>query len=79
MALSHGLSTAGTPPPRLRTSADVTFQPGTGSTGIHLTVRGTVPDITAETFTAAARDAEENCPVSKALTGTVITLDAELA
>jgi lipoyl-dependent peroxiredoxin len=79
MALSHGLAGAGTPPEALDTKADVTFQPGEGITGIHLTVRGTVPGIDADAFVAAAEDAKANCPVSKALAGTTITLDAELA
>jgi lipoyl-dependent peroxiredoxin len=79
MALSHALAGAGTPPQALDTKADVTFQPGEGITGIHLTVRGTVPGIDAEAFAAAAEGAKQNCPVSKALTGTTITLDAELA
>lgn len=79
MALSNGLAKAGTPPERLETSANVTFQPGEGITGIHITVRGEVPGITAEQFTEAAEGAKANCPVSKALTGTTITLDATLA
>ena len=79
MALSHGLAQAGTPPERLETSADVTFQPGEGITGIHITVRGTVPGVSAEDFAAAAEAAKSGCPVSKALTGTTITLDATLA
>ncbi|GHF34692.1 peroxiredoxin [Streptomyces mashuensis] len=79
MALSHGLTGAGTPPTRLETSAEVTFQPGEGITGIHLTVRGTVPGLDEEGFAAAAEDAKKNCPVSQALTGTTITLAAELA
>ncbi|MER7953933.1 OsmC family protein [Streptomyces sp. NPDC096030] len=79
MALSHGLAGAGTPPTRLETKADVTFQPGEGITGIHLTVRGEVPGLDAEQFKAAAEDAKKNCPVSQALTGTTITLDADLA
>lgn len=78
MALSNGLANAGTPPASLQTTADVTFQPGEGITGIHLTVRGNVPDISAEDFQAAAEDASQNCPVSHALTGTTITLDASL-
>ncbi|MEW1778744.1 OsmC family protein [Streptomyces sp. NPDC086777] len=79
MALSHALTGAGTPPTRLVTNADVTFQPGTGITGIHLTVEGTVPGLDAEGFAAAAEDAKKNCPVSQALAGTTITLDAKLA
>ncbi|MEU6779772.1 OsmC family peroxiredoxin [Nonomuraea angiospora] len=78
MALSHGLAGAGTPPESLETSADVTFQPGEGITGIVLTVKGHVPGISAEQFAEAAETAKANCPVSKALTGTLITLNAEL-
>ena len=79
MALSHGLAGAGTPPQSLDTQADVTFQPGKGITGIHLTVVGSVEGLSAEDFAAAAEDAKKNCPVSQALTGTTITLDASLA
>lgn len=79
MALSHALAGAGTPPDSLDTQADVTFQPGEGITGIVLTVRGVVPGLTADEFTAAAENAKANCPVSKALAGTTITLAASLA
>ena len=76
MALAHALAQAGTPPTSIDTRADVTFQPGEGITGIHLTVRGSVPGISAEDFTTAAEGAKTGCPVSQALTGTTITLDA---
>ncbi|MFD3581163.1 OsmC family peroxiredoxin [Streptomyces sp. NPDC058683] len=79
MALSHALAGAGTPPTRLVTNADVKFQPGEGITGIHLTVEGTVPGLDEAGFAAAAEDAKKNCPVSQALAGTTITLDAKLA
>jgi osmotically inducible protein OsmC len=79
MALSNALAKAGNPPEALDTSADVTFQPGEGITGIHLSVSGRVPGITAEAFRQAADDAKANCPVSRALTGTTITLEATLA
>ncbi|MDT3398328.1 OsmC family protein [Streptomyces sp. B1866] len=79
MALSHGLTQAGTPPTRLRTQADVTFKPGTGITGIHLTVEGTVAGLDEAAFVRAAEDAKQNCPVSQALAGTEITLSATLA
>jgi osmotically inducible protein OsmC len=79
MALSHALAGAGTPPQRLETSADVTFQPGEGITGIKITVRGTVEGLSTDDFVKAAEGAKTNCPVSKALTGTTITLDAALA
>jgi osmotically inducible protein OsmC len=79
MALSNGLAKAGKPPTSLDTRADVTFQPGEGITGIVLTVRGQVEGMSADDFVAAAEDAKANCPVSKALGGTSITLDAALA
>ncbi|WP_067914991.1 OsmC family protein [Actinomadura rubrobrunea] len=78
MALSHGLAGKGTPPEKIDTRAEVTFQPGEGITGIHLTVRASVPGLSAADFERAAQDAKANCPVSKALAGTKITLDAAL-
>jgi lipoyl-dependent peroxiredoxin len=79
MALSNGLDKAGTPPTRLTTKADVTFQPGTGITGVHLTVQGEVPGMDEADFVKAAEDAKANCPVSQALKAVPITLDAALA
>src|SRR5579864_1900060 len=64
MALSSGLSKAGTPPDQLKTSATVTFQPGEGITKIALAVEGAVPGIDAAAFQEAAEGAKENCPVS---------------
>lgn len=75
MALSHGLAGAGKPPESIDTTANVTFQPGEGITGIKLEVNGKVPGLTAEEFAAAAEDAKKNCPVSQALAATPITLD----
>ena len=79
MALSGALAKQGTPPTSLDTKADVTFQPGEGITGIHLTVVGSVEGMSEEDFKSAAEGAKENCPVSQALKGTNITLDASLA
>jgi osmotically inducible protein OsmC len=79
MAFSGGLAKAGTPPTALDTSAEVDFVPGTGITEIRLTVRGVVHGMSNDDFVAAAEVAKVNCPVSKALTGTTITLDAGLA
>jgi osmotically inducible protein OsmC len=79
MALSNGLAKQGNAPTALDTSAAVTFEPGTGITGIHLTVTGSVEGMSEEDFVAAAEDAKANCPVSQALTGTTITLEAKLA
>ncbi|MFJ4691196.1 OsmC family protein [Streptomyces sp. NPDC088766] len=79
MAFSHALAGAGTPPTKLVSSADVTFQPGEGITGIHLTVEGTVPGLDNDAFVAAAEQAKVNCPVSQALKAVPITLSAKLA
>lgn len=79
MALSNGLATGGNAPTALDTRAEVTFQPGEGITGIHLTVRGQVAGMSGADFEAAAQDAKVNCPVSQALRATPITLDAALA
>ncbi|GAA4729132.1 OsmC family protein [Pedococcus ginsenosidimutans] len=75
MALSHGLAQAGTPPTTIDTTANVTFQPGTGITGIALSVKGSVPGITAEQFEEAAQAAKAGCPVSQALAAVPITLE----
>jgi osmotically inducible protein OsmC len=47
-------------------------------TGITLTVRGEVEGLDAAAFEKAAQAAKAGCPVSKALTGVEITLDAAL-
>lgn len=78
MALSNGLAGAGTPPTTVDTSADVTFVPGTGITGITLKVKAAVPGLTAEQFEEAAQGAKANCPVSQALKAVEITLEATL-
>jgi osmotically inducible protein OsmC len=79
MALSAGLTRAGTPANELHTSATVTFQPGEGITRSALTVEGRVPGIDQGAFEEAATSAKENCPVSKALAGVPeITLEARL-
>ncbi|MDQ1685019.1 MAG: lipoyl-dependent peroxiredoxin [Frankiaceae bacterium] len=79
MALSNALAKAGTPPQQLQTSAEVDFQPGQGITQIRLSVRGSVDGIDADQFASYAEEAKKNCPVSQALTGVDITLDAALA
>lgn len=78
MALAHGLAQSGHAPERLQSSATVTFVPGAGVTKSALTVVGSVPGVDEEEFRAAAEDAKENCPVSKALGGVDKTLEARL-
>jgi lipoyl-dependent peroxiredoxin len=79
MALSKGLADAGNPAQALDTSAEVELTPGTGITGITLTVRGQVDGMSEDDFVKIAEAAKSGCPVSQALTGTTITLDAALA
>jgi osmotically inducible protein OsmC len=79
MALSHALAENGTPPERVNTTASVTFKPGVGITGSHLNVNATVPGLTQEQFQEIAEGAKTGCPVSQALSGIEITLDATLA
>jgi osmotically inducible protein OsmC len=78
MALSGGLTKAGTPPTSIEATADVTFVPGTGITGSALTVRAVVPGLDADAFATAAEAAKAGCPVSQALASIPITIDATL-
>src|SRR6478735_7933881 len=82
MQLSSIVSAAGGNPVALDVQADVTLGPdlagGFRLTGIALTVRGEVDGLDAEAFEKAAAGAKGTCPVSKALTGVDITLDAAL-
>jgi lipoyl-dependent peroxiredoxin len=74
MQLSSVLTKQGTPPTTLRTRAEVDFQRGAGITAIRLHVSGDVPDADDDAFRAAAEDAKQNCPVSKALAAVPVTL-----
>ena len=83
MALSGEIAKAGGTPQSLEVTADVDFGPDTERggfmiTGIKLTVRGEVDGLDAAGFEQAAQAAKVGCPVSKALTGVEITLDAAL-
>ena len=80
MSVANELVLAGHPAPTaVDTKAEVTFQPGKGITGIKLFVNAVVPDIAQEAFSAAVAAAEKNCPVSRALAATPITVEASLA
>ncbi|MEH3077864.1 MAG: OsmC family protein [Quadrisphaera sp.] len=66
-----------------RVKADVSLGPdkeagGFKLTGIKLTVVGEVEGLDEAGFQKAADDAKAGCPISKALTGVDITLDAKL-
>ncbi len=79
MALSNALSKAGHAPESLQVTAAVTFVPGEGITGSHLLVSAKIPGLSADEFQTFAEEAKTGCPVSAALTGIAITLEASLA
>jgi osmotically inducible protein OsmC len=79
MAFASALASHGTPPESLQVTAAVTFVPGEGITGSHLLVSAKVAGLSDEDFQQLAEDAKQNCPVSKALAGIPITLEASLA
>lgn len=83
MQLSSLLANAGGMPQRLDVTADVSLGPdpagGFRITRIGITVRGTVDGLGSDEFVKAAEEAKASCPVSKALTGTEIEVDAALA
>jgi lipoyl-dependent peroxiredoxin len=83
MQLSGNIGRAGGTPLQLDVQADVTIGPdpagGLHLTGIALTVRGHVDGLDEAAFQKAAQDAKAGCPISKALAGVDITLDAALS
>jgi osmotically inducible protein OsmC len=80
MALSFGLSTAGSPPERLEVTSTVGLEKegdGFKVAYSHLKLTGSVPGIDEAAFMAAAKAAEAGCPISKLFAGNAeITLDA---
>lgn len=81
MALSAMLAAAGTPVTRIHTTASVHFGPVEGGfaiSSIDLVTEGEVPGIDEATFIEQAELAKANCPVSKALSATPMTLKATL-
>lgn len=81
MALTAGLGKEGFHPESVSTSARCHLEKGDAGfsiTRIELTTEAVVPDIDDDTFQQHAKGAKENCPVSKALAGVDISLDATL-
>ncbi len=83
MQLSAFIAEAGGTPRSLDVTAEVSLGPdeadgGFRLTGITLKVVGEVEGLDAAGFEKAAQDAKAGCPVSKALTGVEITLEASL-
>ena len=81
MALAHGLAEAGHAPERLQVQSTVTLDEVDGAptvTTSALTVTGRVPGIDDMQFIQAATEAAKNCPVSRALAGVEISVEASL-
>ncbi len=81
MAFSASLGKEGYKPTRVHTTAKVHLEKvgeGFSITRINLTAEAEVPGIEADAFQTIAQKAKETCPVSKALAGTEISLDAKL-
>ena len=81
MALSSGLTKAGFPPEKIETTAHMALRNIDGKTTItksHLVSKARVPGITAEKFLEIAEATKLGCPVSRALAGVEISLEAEL-
>ncbi|HUH12504.1 MAG TPA: OsmC family protein [Longimicrobiales bacterium] len=81
MALSGILVKEGYAPERIATAARVHLDKGGDGftiTRIELETRASVPGIDAEAFRGHAEEAKKGCPVSRALTGVDISVDARL-
>jgi osmotically inducible protein OsmC len=82
MACSNILAKAGTPPDRLDVEVSVTAdkrEAGWTVVSAAIVVRGRVPGATQESFAAAAAEAKDGCPISRALKGNVeMTVEATL-
>ncbi len=81
MALSLNLEKAGYPPKRISTTAKVTLEASSGGfkiTTIELQTKADVPGIDDKQFQEQAELTKKTCPVSVALSGTEIKLNAEL-
>ncbi|MGE0022057.1 MAG: OsmC family peroxiredoxin [Hyphomicrobium sp.] len=81
MALSLVLGQAGFRPDYVDATAHVTVKPQDGGfkiTKSHLVCEAKVSGIDSATFMQHAEAAKAGCPVSQALAGTEITLDAKL-
>ena len=81
MSLANILAEAGHPPRRIETGARVHLEQvdgGPAITRIELSTEGEVGGIDADEFQRHAESAKAGCPVSKALAGVEISLEAYL-
>ena len=81
MALTAGLSRAGIKPKRIHTEARVKLEKvgeAFSITQIELETEAEIPDVDDAAFQKYALDAKQNCPLSKALAATPISMTAKL-
>lgn len=83
MQFSSLVAQNGGTPQSVEVTADVTLgkdeeRGGFQISGIHLTVSAEVEGLDEETFQKVVQDAKAGCPISKALAGTDITVDASM-
>ncbi len=79
MKLSYVLNAAGFTAETIETKCDITLGDGAIAKS-HLTVTAKIPGISKEKFDECAKEAKENCPISKSLnTNISITMDATLS
>jgi osmotically inducible protein OsmC len=78
MFLGAVLGGAGYPPTRIETSAKVHLGDGPTITNIELETEAEVTDVDETTFMESVENSKLNCPVSKALAGVEITVNAKL-
>ena len=82
MATSAVLTRAGHPPSSLDTTATVYLEragEGYKVPKIELAITGVVPGVTADEFSAYAKQAEASCPISNALRAVPISLRSTLS
>ena len=82
MALSSGLSAAGHPPNSVKTAAQVhidKLETGWTVTRVHLVTTVDVAGLEEQAFQEHAEKAKATCPISRALAGVEITMEASLS
>lgn len=78
MKLSFVLNAAGFTADKIETKCDITLGDGV-ITKSHLTLKAKIPGISKEQFEECAKNAKENCPISKSLNSSIdISMDATL-
>lgn len=79
MKLSFVLNAAGFTADSIETKCDITLGDGAISKS-HLTLKAKIPGISKEKFEECAKEAKENCPISKSLNPSIaVSMEASLS